>query len=329
MTSRYATQTRVKGVGDAGQGRIESARVLVVGAGGLGSTLLPLLAGAGVGFIRVVDPDTVEVGNLHRQTLYRHTDLGRPKADVARDAMLALNPNIEVQARVAALDPATAAEWMSDVDIIVDAADQWYVTYALSDQCRSVGKPMVSASVQGQSGYVGVFCGGAPGYRAVFPDWPTDALGCQAAGVLGPAVAILGAMQAQLALALVLGSGPDPRGRLLRWDGERLGFSSFDFSNAPDPDVAWPLLACRDITSGDIVIDLRTAGESKRAVTPSARHCTPDAIEAVSVFLPLSRRIVLACRSGIRAARAAAVLDRHGHDNIALLAMGDDRWYEP
>ncbi len=192
MTDRYARQTVLPEVGAAGQARLAAARVLVVGAGGLGSPVLATLAGAGVGQLNVLDHDRVEESNLHRQPLYRMTDLGRSKAEAAREALLAANPAISVDAMPRRLAVAEAPDLIAAADLVLDCADSLAVTYVLSDACRADSKPMVSASVLGLSGYVGAFCGGAPSYRAVFPDMPSTVGSCAANGVLGSAVAVLG-----------------------------------------------------------------------------------------------------------------------------------------
>ena len=170
--SRYARQMQVPGVGAGGQARLTAAHVLIIGAGGLGCTVIPTLAAAGVGRLTIIDPDRVELSNLHRQTLYTAADIGQPKALAAATRARALNPDGQAKARAARLDPANAPGLIASADVIVDAADSFAVTYTLSDLCLAAGKPLISASVIGRAGYAGGFCGAAPSYRAVFPDLP-------------------------------------------------------------------------------------------------------------------------------------------------------------
>ena len=165
--SRYARQMQVPGVGADGQRSITAAHVLIVGAGGLGCTVIPALAAAGVGRLTIADPDRVELANLHRQTLYTEADIGEPKAAVAAARASALNPECDVGTIVARIDPANAPDLIAAADLVVDAADSFAVTYTLSDLCLAVGKPLISASVIGRAGYAGGFCGPAPSYRAV------------------------------------------------------------------------------------------------------------------------------------------------------------------
>lgn len=323
--ARYATQIRLPHVGSAGQQRLAEASVTVIGAGGLGSALLPLLAGAGVGRISIVDPDHVEVTNLHRQTLYTMQELGRAKAAAAAAALQRLNPAIELAAHVVAVDPANADAFVRDADIVVDAADRFAVSYLLSDACVRQGKPLVSGSAQALAGYVGVFCGSAPSYRAVFPQWPRSATSCDAAGVLGPVVATIGCLQAQLVLMLLLAIEPSPCARLWRWDAQRMSFASFDFSAAPEPEPETQpcLIAPAQIRAEDVVLDLRDASELATPQTAQVLRCKMADVAALAAELPAHRRVVLVCRSGLRAARAAALLQAAGRQELALVAAGD------
>lgn len=319
--SRYARQTCLPEIGPAGQARLAEARVLVVGAGGLGATLLPLLVGAGVGRIRLYDPDRIEESNLHRQTLFRMSDLGRPKAEVAAQTMAGLNPDCQVTPFVARLDPATAVAEIARADLIVDAADTFAITYALSDLCLAAGKPLISASVLGRQGYVGGFCGGAPSMRAVFPDLPPKLLSCASAGVMGPAVATLGALQAQMALSVLLGHVPSPLGQMLGVDLAGWRISSFRFDDAPEPDHAAPVvLAASQITPTDLVIELRGFDELPQLTLPQAQRLSPT--EAAAIRPAPGQRVVFLCATGLRAWRAAQSLSGAGHADVAILADG-------
>ncbi|WP_027135497.1 HesA/MoeB/ThiF family protein [Geminicoccus roseus] len=320
-TDRYARQKVLAEVGDAGQERLAAARVLVVGAGGLGSPVLANLAGAGIGRLAVVDHDRVETSNLHRQPLFRQVDVGRPKAEAARDALLAYNSEICVDALVLKLKAGNAAGLVAAADIVVDAADSLAVTYILSDACREAGKPLVSAAVLGLGGYVGTFCGSAPSYRAVFPDMPTQVGSCAANGVLGPVVATMGSLQAHMVLQLVLGLDPSPAGRLVSVDLRRLSFGGFSFLGTPEPDgPALPFIDLDGLQPSDLVVDLRDPQEAPATVTDAARRILPA--EIAQAQLPRDRRIVLACPGGIRAHRAARVLAGRDYQDLAVVAIG-------
>jgi sulfur-carrier protein adenylyltransferase/sulfurtransferase len=321
VSVRYTCQMMLPEVGADGQARLAAARILLIGAGGLGSPLLQYLVGAGVGRVTVMDHDTVAESNLHRQPLYGAADVGRHKAIAATDAAARMNPEVSVTALVERLRPGNAAALIRGHDIAVDAADSLAVTYIMSDHCLRLGRPLVSASVVGWSGYVGAFCGGAPSYRAVFPDMPRGLMNCETAGVLGPAAGVLGSLQAQVVMTLILGLHPSPLGRLTSLDLKTLRFGGFSFCGAPEPDAALPFIDASDITAADVVIDLRSAQEAAFLVTPTALRMGIDAIAA----LPRphdGQRTVLCCRSGVRAWHAAKRLAADGFADLAVHAAG-------
>ncbi|HET9106872.1 MAG TPA: HesA/MoeB/ThiF family protein [Steroidobacteraceae bacterium] len=324
MTDRYTRQTALPEVGPEGQQRLGAATVLVAGAGGLGCAVLQYLCAAGVGRLLIVDHDRVEQSNLHRQPLYRTSELGEPKARAAAAAMRGLNPEVHVEAAVERLTPANAPEWVARADIIVDAADSLALTYILSDECQHRGRPLVSASVLGLSGYVGAFCGGAPSYRAVFPEMPRQAGSCAQSGVLGTAVGVMGTLQAHLTLALLLQLSPTVLGQLVSVDFRTLRFSGFSFASAREPDAP-PLrfIAPEHVREADVVVDLRSLTEAPQSPFPCALRVGVEEVEQAGLAQGRDSRVVLCCRSGIRAWRAAEALRRAGHTDLALIALGD------
>jgi molybdopterin/thiamine biosynthesis adenylyltransferase/rhodanese-related sulfurtransferase len=335
VTDRYARQTAVPEVGSKGQARIRAARVLVIGAGGLGCAVLQYLCAAGVGQLVIVDPDRVEEANLHRQPLYRMSDLGRSKVEAARETLHALNPDVDLRVVCERLTPANAPALIASADIVVDAADSFAVTYTLSDECTRASKPLVSVSVLGLSGYVGVFCAApadgsgecrrAPSYRAVFPDLPAHAGSCATAGVLGTAVGVMGTMQAHLVLSLLLGIQPASAvARLLTFDFRTLRIGGFSFAAAREPEE--PMLrfiAPSEVMPADLTVDLRSSAEAPTPAFPSSLRMQGEDVEQLAGGTAASRRIVLCCRSGVRAWRAAARLRSQGMTNLALIALGD------
>lgn len=279
--NRYQRQQMLPEIGEAGQQRLRAARVLVVGAGGLGSTLLPLLAGAGVGYLRIWDDDAVELHNLHRQTLFTTADVGQPKALCAARALNERNRDCVTEARQQALRASTVARALEGIDLAIDAADSFAVTYTLSDACQPRHIPLISASVLGRQGYVGGFCGSAPGYRALFPQLPTSAANCNTAGVMGPAVATLGAMQAQMALSVLLGLTPSPLGSLVNCDFTQWHFRAFRFDDAQEP--TQPLIPFIDrdlLQADDCIVELRSREEAPHSVAAQVERILPEAIEA-------------------------------------------------
>ncbi|MBS0578623.1 MAG: HesA/MoeB/ThiF family protein [Proteobacteria bacterium] len=324
MTDRYARQSVLPQVGAEGQARLAAAHVLVVGAGGLGCAVLPYLAAAGVGHLAVVDPDCVEESNLHRQPLYRMADIGRPKVLAARAALEQLNPQVRIDAHPGRITPANAPALVAGAGIVLDAADSLAVTYILSDACQAAGVPLVSASVLGLSGYVGAFCATAPSYRAVFPEMPRTAGSCAQSGVLGTAVGVIGTLQAHMTLALLLQLRPSVLGRLVSVDFQALHFGGFSFAGAPEPaGAALSFIAPAQVRPSDTVIDLRSRAEAPVSPFADALRMEVDTLEGADPELPRGPRIVLCCRSGVRAWRAARALQGYGHHDLALVALGE------
>lgn len=357
MSARYATQTRLPEVGSQGQEAFSKAQVLVVGVGGLGCALLPWLAGAGIGRLTIVDPDRIEESNLPRQTLYRSCDIGEFKAFAARDRVAALNPDVTVEAINRAARGDTAENWVKNATIVVDAADNFATTCLLSDLCQTLNRPLVSGSATGWGGYAGVFCGGAPSYRALFPELSGSAPNCAQSGVLGPVVGMIGALQAQLVLSLCLyeiapekipSKIPSPKGVLHRWDALNGRLSRIDFRNALEPAQAWAFLALSRLRPNDLVIDVRQPGElpvlkarhlrgasylscpfrneTKERETKEKGQSEKEVFLSKLGTLALGAlgscsRIVIVCRSGARALRAASFLAEAGYENLALLAL--------
>ncbi|GHB44172.1 molybdopterin biosynthesis protein [Pseudovibrio japonicus] len=316
--TRYDRQMILPEVGRDGQDRLRNSHVLVVGAGGLGCPVLQYLAGAGLGTLTVVDPDVVDESNLHRQPLYSLTDIGKNKASASAARLRDYNPEVEVRALGIALTPANAGELVDQADIIVDAADTFAASYTLSDECYRQGKPLISASVLGTSGYLGGFCGGAPSLRAVFPAPPSNGATCSTAGVLGPAVGTIGTMQAQMVLSVLLGFSPSPLGRLVTVDLKSFAFGGFSFLNAKEPEWHAPFISVGDLGSTDLIVELRDSAEAPERVCAGAIRVLPDAL-AMHDFSDADR-VVLCCKTGLRAWRGAQGLSKRGYKSVALIA---------
>lgn len=313
---RYARQMVLPQIGVAGQSRLARAHVLVVGAGGLGVPVLQYLCGAGVGQITLVDGDRVAEHNLHRQPLYRMDQIGQPKARAAGDSLTALNPAVIITPVVQMLDPANAIALVGAADLVLDCADTFAASLTLSDVCHDAGKPLITASALALAGYVAGCCGGAPSLRAIFPDLPERGATCATAGVMGPVVGTVGALQAQMTLSILLGLDPSPLGQLISVDTARWRMGGFRFDGAPEPEQPLLFIARNQIQPDDLLIDLRVEAALFSA---AAVHVPPHDIAALRI--PDGRRVVLACTTGLRAHNAGQVLQSRWSGDIALLAL--------
>jgi molybdopterin/thiamine biosynthesis adenylyltransferase/rhodanese-related sulfurtransferase len=222
---RYARHLVLPEIGEVGQQRLEASRVLLVGAGGLGSPAAFYLAAAGVGRLRIVDHDRIDRSNLQRQILHRDADLGGAKVESAARALTALNPRVRVEAVAERVVAANVEALLGGADVVIDGTDNFAARYLLNDACVKLGKPLVYGAVHRFEGQVGVFWpahprGDAPCYRCLFPEPPPPdaAPNCAEAGVLGVVPGIVGLLQAGEALKLLLGVGEPLLGRLLNVD---------------------------------------------------------------------------------------------------------------
>ncbi len=234
---RYSRHIILKEVGGKGQKKLLGAKVLVVGAGGLGSPCALYLAAAGVGKLGILDFDTVDLSNLQRQVLHTTRDLNRPKVESAKETVTALNPDVQVVAHTERLTAKNAFAIFQDYDIIVDGCDNFATRYLINDACFLLGKPNVHGSVFLFEGHVTVFnTQGGPCYRCQYPQPPPPGMmpSCQEAGVLGVLPGIIGTLQAVETQKLILGIGKPLAGRLLHFDALGMNFREFKLRKDPD-----------------------------------------------------------------------------------------------
>jgi adenylyltransferase/sulfurtransferase len=232
---RYLRQMTLPGWSLEGQARLQQCSVLVVGAGGIGSGLLPYLAGAGIGRLGIVDADIVELTNLHRQVLYTSSDLGKSKAEVAAKRLRAANPHCRIEAFPVRLEAANAVELLRDFNLIADGSDNPETRYLLNDSCVELDKTLVWGAAAGFQGQVSVFnCPDAtgrrgPNLRNLFPNPDADAPDCVDAGVLGPLPGIVGAVMAAELLMLATGVGEPLVGQMLVFDARGMDWQKIRF----------------------------------------------------------------------------------------------------
>ncbi len=233
---RYGRHLSLPEVGEAGQLRLKQARVLLVGAGGLGSPAALYLAAAGVGHLGLVDFDRVEASNLQRQVLYGSRDVGRPKLEAARDRLHDLNPHVAVELHAARLDRGNALSLVGAHDLVLDGTDNFATRYLVNDACVLAGRPNVYASISRFDGQASVFAtADGPCYRCLHPEPPPPGLvpSCAEGGVLGVLPGLLGTIQATEALKLLLGVGEPLIGRLLLVDALGMRFQSLTLRRDP------------------------------------------------------------------------------------------------
>lgn len=243
---RYSRHMLLPEIGLEGQLRLQASRVLLLGAGGLGSPAAWYLAAAGVGTLRIADPDVVDRSNLHRQILHTEASIGTPKVASARERLTALNPRTHVEAVPELVTSDNVEALLDDVDVVIDGADNFPIRYLLNDACVKLGKPLVYGAVHRFEGQVSVFDAGRhrgeyPCYRCLFPEPPPPefAPNCSEAGVLGILPGVVGLLEATEAIKLLLGLGEPLRGRLLHFDA--MGMRFRETRLGPDPDC--PLCA--------------------------------------------------------------------------------------
>lgn len=295
---RYARQTVLPQIGTAGQARLAAAKVLVVGAGGLGAPVLLYLAAAGIGLraadgkLGLIDPDVVDLGNLQRQVLFTTADLGQPKASAAAARLTALNPDTALEPRVAMLDAGNVLSLLADYDVIVDGSDNFATKYLLNDACARLGKPLVYGSILGLEGQVSVFDPGhgtSPCYRCLFPQPPaTYVPNCAEAGTLGSIAGLIGSLQANEAIKLALGDehcqahGLEPlRGKLWLFDAADASTRRLAVSRRAECPV------CSRIGSDPTSIPLPTAPATVCATSaPAIQHLTLAAYAELAAQRP-------------------------------------------
>jgi adenylyltransferase/sulfurtransferase len=253
--TRYSRHILLDEVGGAGQARLAAARVLVVGAGGLGSPLALYLAAAGVGTLGLVDDDVVELSNLQRQVAHTTARIGMPKVESAAEAARAINPGVRLEAHATRLDAGNVGAIIDRYDIVCDGTDNFATRFLLADACHLHARPLVSAAVLRFEAQLSVFRShlGAPHpcYRCLHPAPPPEGLvpSCAEAGVLGAVTGVAGTLQATEVLKLILGIGEPLDGRLLMWDSLAASFSTVRLRRDPACPLCGPQASIRDLSA--------------------------------------------------------------------------------
>lgn len=351
----YARHLALDGIGIEGQQKLKAARVLCIGAGGLGCPLLLYLAGAGIGSIGIVDGDKVELSNLHRQVLYTIHDVGASKAETARQRLNQLNPHLEIIAYPFHITADNALEILSSYDIIADCTDNFSTRYLVNDACFHLKKPNVQASIHQFEGNCSVFTApNGPCYRCLFDSPPPIHAfqNCAEAGVLGVLPGILGSLQAMEVIKLITGLGQPLIGRLLVFKALSMTFQTLSLQKNPNcPLCAYqqsfnalhrPIQACQmtlSDTRGISPLELKALQAKQPVFILDVREPHEYAIDNLGGHLiPLSelphrlseldaqKTIVIYCKKGPRSQTAAHILKQANFNAVFYLMGGIETW---
>jgi adenylyltransferase/sulfurtransferase len=364
--SRYSRHLILPEVGADGQRRIQAARVLCIGAGGLGSPAALYLAAAGVGTLGLIDADRVDASNLQRQILYGTDDIGKEKLAAAQSRLRDLNPEMQIILHAARLTSANATEIIAPYDVIIDGSDNFPTRYLSNDVCVFARKPNIYGSVFRFDGQASVFAPhlGGPCYRCLFPEPPPPgaAPSCAEAGVLGVLPGIIGLIQATEALKLIIGAGESLAGRLLHFDALKMKFREFNLRRDPQcpvcgdaPTIFAPIdyeQFCEGPAAADwfapadgvpsvsvqelkrkmdegetfTLVDVREPYEYEIARIAGSRLIPLGELGTHVDELPRTGALVLQCHSGGRSEHAVRVLQEAGFENVYNLEGGIDEW---
>jgi adenylyltransferase/sulfurtransferase len=362
---RYSRHLIIPEVATDGQKRLKNARVLAVGAGGLGAPTLMYLAAAGVGTLGIVDFDVVDESNLQRQVIHGQSDIGRLKAESARDTIAEINPLVQVVLHTERLDSSNALTVFADYDLIVDGTDNFATRYLVNDACVLLGKPYVWGSIYRFDGQASVFWAEhGPCYRCLYPEPPPPGMvpSCAEGGVLGVLCASIGAIQTTEAIKVLTGMGEPLVGRLMVYDALEMTYRTIKVRKDPECPVcgknptitelidyeafcgavseeateaakdstitATELKAMIDAGNDPYIVDVREPAEYEIVRIPGS-HLIPkgEIVDGSALAsLPSNRQIVLHCKSGARSAEALAVLKQAGYKDAVHVQGGVLAW---
>jgi adenylyltransferase/sulfurtransferase len=361
---RYSRHITLPEVGVEGQERLKRARVLCIGAGGLGSPATLYLAAAGIGTIGLVDFDAVDLSNLQRQVLHGTRDVGRPKLESARDRLLEINPHLRLELHPESFGVANALKLVASYDVVLDGTDNFPTRYLVNDACVMAGRPNAYGSIFRFEGQASVFAAkGGPCYRCLHPEPPPPGVipSCAEGGVLGVLPGVIGTIQATEAIKLILGVGEPLIGRFLVYDALRMRFRELKLRKDPDCPVCGARPTIRELRvyeeycapasqhaaaseAGDMtvkelktrmdrgdapmVIDVREPSEHQICSIPGTTLIPLGQLAERADELDPRREIVLHCKSGGRSSRAVALLRARGFENARNLRGGIMAWID-
>ncbi|WP_433812792.1 molybdopterin-synthase adenylyltransferase MoeB [Flavobacterium johnsoniae] len=339
-SNRYNRQMILPEIGEDGQHKLAKAKVLVIGAGGLGAAILPYLAAAGVGEIGIVDHDVIEVSNLHRQVIYKSSAVGKSKAKEARQMISELNPLVKVKAISEKLSGKNVLSLFEKYDIVVDATDTISIKYLINDACLVTNKPMVYGSIFRFQGQVSVFnYQNGPTYRCLYPDENSNSLNCEDAGVIGVSVGIIGMFQANEVLKMILGIGEVLSGKILvynilnneqqKYDFDKSDFQLINRETFEEKYNKWEVeevsfqSVLDEINQDEVLfLDVRNIDESPKITLKNQIQIPLMHLEKEIEKLNKNQTIYIFCQSGIRSKIAVELFQKHQFRNIKSIAGG-------
>lgn len=339
---RYNRQIILPEIGEVGQQKLSNSKVLVIGAGGLGAAVLPYLAAAGVGEIGIVDDDVIEISNLHRQVIYKSSAVGKYKVDESKLMISELNPLTKVNAISEKLSGKNAISLFEKYDIIVDATDNIEIKYLINDACLVTAKPIVYGSIFRFQGQVSVFnYQNGPTYRCLFPNENTQSLNCEDAGVIGISVGIIGMLQANEVIKMILGIGEVLIGKILVYNILNNEQQKYDFEknttfvmnketfeekykeveNQVEEIAALSILD--EIDNEEVLfLDVRNDDEFPKINFKNGTQIPLINLENEFKKLDKNQTIYVYCQSGIRSKIAVELLQRKNFKNVKSIAGG-------
>lgn len=339
---RYNRQIILSEVGEKGQGKLLQAKVLIIGAGGLGAAVLPYLTAAGVGEIGIIDNDVIETSNLQRQVIYKSEAVGKSKALEAKEMALSLNPTLKINAYTENLNGKNAIDLFEYYDIMVDATDNLHTKYLINDACCITNKPFVYGSVYKFQGQVSVFNHeNGPTYRCLFPDEAAHSKNCRDAGVMGISVGIIGMFQANEVLKMILGIGELLSGELLVYNmltndqqkydlakTDSISLSLSDFDNKYNIienqtlEIS-PSLALEQINNAEVLfLDVRNPEENPKIALPNSIQIPLGELENELEKLDTDKTLFVFCQSGVRSKKAVEILRNNQFSKAVSISGG-------
>lgn len=352
--TRYGRQILLPELGEAGQKKLRASSVILIGSGGLGSPAALYLAAAGVGKLTLVDPDQVELSNLHRQLLHDTSRLGDPKAESARDRLRAINPEIEIATVPERFTAANALDLARGHNLILDGSDNFPTRFAANDAAFFLKIPLVHGAIFQFEGQATVFAPhlGGPCYRCLLPEPPPPGSvpSCAEAGVIGVLPGIIGSLQAMEAIKILAGLGEPPLGRLIHYRALATSFRELKIKADPacplcgeNPSIDKPVayeqtcVMSDEITMDQLrekmaagekftLLDVRERDEYDRDHIPGSTLLPLSTFPAAVESLPKDATYLVHCQKGMRSARAVDFMKQHGFPDVTNIAGGMDEW---